>query len=178
MEPHDIFCLDDKQLNSYVGLRRLNPYRDDLTDYKPRPWKLKQLLSEVDYSGRRDGHQKTGDKETDEPMPMLDDEETELAERVHTVATNAGFTVSVYLFQIQQENDANVRARLASYSHETLKPYQGKKRPKPVTQPVIQSEAQDPTEGMKKSQKKNLKRKTMRQEKKQRKQTIESKGTT
>lgn len=81
LRPEDILWLEDKTLNGYVGMAKLNPYRDDLIDFQPKPWKLKKLLSGMDYSTYP----------SKEPMPSasispentnLQKEEMELAEKV------------------------------------------------------------------------------------------------
>ena len=82
LSPHDILCLDDKQLNEYVGLRRLNPYRADLTEYKAHPWKLKQLLSTVDYSTGKSINQSKLEREDKVTGIQHPGEETALAQRV------------------------------------------------------------------------------------------------
>eukprot|EP00210_Caulerpa_lentillifera_P001756 g1686.t1 len=101
----DILCLDDKELNEFVGLRRLNPYRDDLASFKHHRGKLKKVLSLVDYTGDRSRENKQAKKTVEHE----DVEETHL------------------LTKIEQETDPKVKARLESYSRLMLQPYREKK---------------------------------------------------
>lgn len=41
--------MEDKHLNSFVGPKRPDPYRDDTT-YKVNPYKLKSIKEKVDFS--------------------------------------------------------------------------------------------------------------------------------
>lgn len=41
--------MEDKELNSFVGPKRLDPYRDDATTYKVNPYKLRSIREKVDF---------------------------------------------------------------------------------------------------------------------------------
>eukprot|EP00803_Ostreobium_quekettii_P003586 evm.model.scf_396.1 EVM.evm.TU.scf_396.1 scf_396:19352-26066(+) len=51
LAPEEILFLDDKQLNRLVGMKRINPYREDGGKFAPNPWLLKQTRREMDWSG-------------------------------------------------------------------------------------------------------------------------------
>lgn len=50
LAPEEILSLDDKQLNRLVGLKRLNPYREDQGRFCPNSWLLKQMRKELGSS--------------------------------------------------------------------------------------------------------------------------------
>lgn len=106
--------MDDKDLNTFVGTRRLDPYRDDTATYKVNPYKLKEIRHKVDFSKMRG----RGAGRASKPSKV------DLTQKVQHSKKwpKTGEGLDSKLKEASKAEDKPVTNRLASYSRETLQP--------------------------------------------------------